>query len=273
MGYSDRKPLPKFAAPPVVETVIGVEFAQLQNWGIPYFGLFWNQVKNRFPKYVVKPPLESQIETFDKPKPQQTRLQVLTEPEVRCWFIDSDDRTLIQVQNNRFTYNWRKAAADDTYPHYSEVIRTSFESAWKQFSAFVEEEHLGELNIVQCEVSYINHLDVEKGWHTAADISGVFPCWSDQSMGLFLPPPEAISFDVSYRLPDDRGRLRISLRPAIRNKDGVEILQLTVTARGKPNDSTMASILEWIELGREWVVRGFADFTSADMHRLWERTA
>ncbi|MCY2987034.1 MAG: TIGR04255 family protein [Planctomycetota bacterium] len=269
-----KKPLPKFSVPPVIETVVGVEFRRLESWSVPYFGLFWKQIKDRFPKFAVKPPLASQIEIFEKPKaPPVPRLQFFTEPEIRCWFIDAADRALIQVQSNRFTYNWRKTEADDSYPHYDEWVRPSFEDAWKQFLDFVREQQLGDVEVLQCEVSYINHIEVDKGWHTAADLSTVFPCWSGKSRGEFLPAPEDVSFEVNYRLPDDRGRLRVSLSPAIRHKDGVEILQLTLTARGKPTDGTTAATLEWIDLGREWVVRGFADFTSANMHSLWKRTS
>lgn len=272
MADRANKPLPKFTAPPVIETVVGVEFHRLDNWGVPFFGLFWNHIRERFPKFAVKPPLDSQIEVFEKPKPPSApRVQLLTEPEVRCWFIDGDERALIQLQSNRFTYNWRKAEEADSYPHYDASIRPAFDDAWRQFLAFASEQQLGEVRVVQCEVSYINHIEVGKGWHTAEDLDKVFPCWSGKSTGDFLPTPETVSFDVSYRLPDERGRLRMSVKPAIRNKDGVEVLQLTVTARGKPTDSTATAVLEWIDLGRDWVVRGFADFTSSTMHSLWKR--
>jgi hypothetical protein len=62
------------------------------------------------------------------------------------------------------------------------------------------------------------------------------------------------------------------LKPAIRNEDGVEILQLTLTARGKPDGSDLESVLNWLDVGRQWVVRGFTDFTSEQMHTLWERS-
>ena len=69
MENSSEKPIPRFSAPPVIETILGVEFARLEKWGVPYFGIFWNHIKEQFPNYAVKPPLDSQIEHFDKPKP------------------------------------------------------------------------------------------------------------------------------------------------------------------------------------------------------------
>lgn len=273
MASSGDKPIPKFSAPPVIETILGVEFARLENWGVPYFGLFWNQIKDQFPNYAVKAPLASQIEDFDKPKPPAgPQIQLLSVPEIRCWFIDADDRTLIQVQPDHFTYNWRKMGTADAYPHYDESIRPAFQHLWQQFAQFVEQHQLGQMNVVQCEVTYINHLEVGKGWEAPTDFATVFPCWHGKTSGQFLPAPEKVGFDVIYRIPDGRGRLRISMKPAIRHQDGVEVLQLTLTARGKPAGSDSDSVLGWLDMGRQWVVRGFTDFTSEQMHTVWKRS-
>jgi len=274
MANASEKPLPKYAAPPVVETVLGVEFAQLEKWGIPYFGVLWGRIKDQFPKFEVKFPLASQIEDFGKPKlPTQTpAVQFMTEPDVRCWFIGGDDRTLIQVQRNRFTHNWRKTGPADAYPHYDGSVRPAFQRAWRVFLDFVNEYQLGDVSVLQCEVTYINHLDVGQVLNSACGLQEVFPCWSGKTSGSFLPAPENVGFDVTYQMPNHEGRLRVSMKPAIRNQDGQEILQLTLTARGKPKGSDADSVLAWLDKGREWVVRGFTDFTSEKMHRLWRRS-
>jgi uncharacterized protein (TIGR04255 family) len=270
---TSKAPLPRFSSPPVIETVLGVEFAPLEKWTVPYFGLLWNDIRDRFPRIEVKPPLDSQIEHFDQPrKPIGARFEWLTEPEVRCWFIDSEDRTLMQVQKNRLTYNWRKRDAGDEYPHYDETIRPAFQKLWEQFAAFVARERLGELDILQCEVTYVNHLEIGIGWNAAADMNKVVACWSGATNGEFLPPPENVAFDTSYRMPDNKGRLRVSLKPAVRSQDGIEILQFTLTARGSPAASNALSVLDWLDMGRDWVVRGFADLTSKQMHALWKRS-
>jgi uncharacterized protein (TIGR04255 family) len=267
------RPLPRFSDPPVIETVVGVEFAPLAKWDIPHFGLFWHEVEQQFPRFRVQPPLESQIERFGRPTGQsEARVLLSTKPELRCWFLAADDRTLIQVQNNRFIFNWKKEAAEDKYPHYDQTIRPAFCREWSRFRRFVESRELGELLIVQCEITYINHLDAGKGWSSASDLPEVFPCWSGQTSGNYLPNPEDVTIEARYALPNQIGRLRVSARPAIRNSDGAEIIQLNLTARGEPRGSDDDAILSWIDSGREWVVRGFTDFTSAKMHRIWNRS-
>jgi uncharacterized protein (TIGR04255 family) len=273
MTQQSKSPLPKFSMPPVTETVLGIEFHRLAKWHSPYSGLLWSRFRDKFPKLDVKPALASQLEVIGATNPQpEPQFILLAEPDIRCWFVDKDGRSLIQVQSNRFTYNWRKTSAGDLYPQYEDGIRPEFKSALQEFLKFLKDEDLGVVQVLQCEVSYFNHLEIGKGWQSAEDIKRVFACWSGGSNNEFLRTPENVSFDMNYRMAEDRGRLRVSLKPGVRNSDGVEVLQLALTARGKPEDSSIDSILSWMDLGREWVVRGFADLTTPSMHALWQRS-
>ena len=272
MAKANKTPLPKYDAPPVIETILGVEFAPLEGFGIPHFGVLWSRIKDSFPRFAVRPPLISQIEEFGPGlAPPIPALQIRSEPEVRCWFIDANDRTLIKVQGNRFTHNWRKTGSADAYPHYDETVRPAFQRVWGLFLEFVNENQLGAMNVLQCEVTYINHLEVEPGGRSASELQEAFHCWAGKASGTFLPGPENVAFDVTYQMPNCEGRLHVSLKPAIRNQDGQEILQLTLTARGKPQGTDPDSVFVWLDKGREWVVRGFTDFTSTKMHSLWQR--
>ena len=272
MTDSSVSPLPKFDDPPVIETVLGVEFSGLDNWGVPHFGLLWNHMRDRFPKWDVKAPLDSRIEEFDRSVQRPgASVQILTEPEMRCWFVDEDDRTLIQIQKDRFIYNWRKTEKGDKYPHYEDSVRPAFELVWNEFNDFVNQEQLGNLNILQCEVTYINHLEIGNGWETTSDFGKVFTSLADPEEGEFLPLPETLYFNSAYQMPDKQGRLHVSVRPAVRNEDGIEVLQLTLTARVKPGESDFESLIHCLDLGREWVVRGFADLTTKRMHEIWKR--
>jgi len=264
--------MPNFDAPPVVETVLGVEFSGLDRWGVQHFGLLWNQMRDRFPKFDVVAPLGSDIEEFGAPvynRPQPS-VQLVTEPEMRCWFIDEFDQTLVQIQKNRFIYNWRKTETGDKYPHYKNSIRPAFEKVWNEFNSFIAHEQLGSLNILQCEVTYINHLEIGTGWESTNDIGEVFTTLREPKQGEFLPLPEALSFNSVYIMPEKLGRLRVSVKPALRNSDGKEILQLTLTARVKATDE-VGDLMKCLDLGREWVVRGFADLTTQRMHNIWKR--
>jgi hypothetical protein len=62
------------------------------------------------------------------------------------------------------------------------------------------------------------------------------------------------------------------MQPAIRRKDAKEILRVSITARGRPVSSELHDIEDWFDLGHEWIVRGFADITTGEMHKHWRKT-
>ncbi|MDZ4820639.1 MAG: hypothetical protein SGJ20_16870, partial [Planctomycetota bacterium] len=156
--------------------------------------------------------------------------------------------------------------------HYNESIRPAVMREWERFRQFLQRHELGMPAITQCEVTYVNHLEIGKGWKSLADLPDVFSGWSGRTSGRFLPVPESVTLNVRYMLPDKKGRLRISASPAIRREDAIELIHLELTARGYPGASDDKSVFEWIDMGREWIVRGFTDFTSEKMHAVWSRT-
>jgi len=266
------QPLPDFDNPPVVETVLGVEFVPLSKWGVPHFGIFWHEIKTEYPRFEVQPPLVSQMERFGKPTtllPQVT-LELVAQFPVRCWFIHQSDTRLLQVQNDRFIHNWRKVGTTDTYPHY-EHIRPIFAQEWTRFCEFLAAQGIGAPEVRQCEVIYINHIDPGKGWQTLADLPDVLGTRIGAETDHFLPAPETVGLTASYPMPTEQGRLHVQMQPVIRHADAAQTLQFTLTARGRPTSSQTVDLLRWFDLGREWVVRGFADFTTARMHALWRR--
>ncbi len=257
---------PEFDSPPVIETFLGVEFDPLSAWDIPYFGLFWQQIREDYQQCTVQPPLASRLESFDDQFRSVSEITILMKPEVRCWYANDAGSWLMQVQNNHLLHNWRKGTGQ--YPRY-EAVRDRFLSALDKFTEFVASEQLGELSVRQCEVTYINHIELDKDRNKDA-IARLFPCWAGNSESRFLSDPEAVVLKTSYRLPDDKGRLHISMQPAIRHADLKRIIQLELSARVSIS-SDRNEIIEGLDLGHEWVVNGFADFTSSEMHDLWKR--
>lgn len=265
--------LPKFDKPPVIEMVIGVEFADLVGLSIPHFGLFWGQIQDKYPLCAVKEPAPSRIEIFEGQHKQEVKLNfpILGPPQIRCWYSNNQQTWLLQLQQDRFIQNWRKTASDQTYSHYSRV-RGRFEKEFQRFQEFVKKQNLGALLIRQCEVSYVNHIEPGEKTGTPSDLAEIFPYLSAWKQGDFLPAPDGIGLNTSYVIPENRGRLYIGAQTAFRHLDAKEILQMTVSAKVIPISQDYSEILNALDLGHEWAVRGFTDFTSDKMHRLWERS-
>jgi uncharacterized protein (TIGR04255 family) len=186
------------------------------------------------------------------------------------WFINNSDDQLIQFQKDRFYFNWRKREQD--YPRYSFVI-SQFEAAFLTIKSFFAEQRLGELEPIENELTYINHIVQGEGWSSPDNLKGVFTdlLWMD-SQSRFLPPPQRISWSVEFALPANKGTLAVNLKHATRVTDRVNLLVLELIARGKPESTDFAKIREWFDVAHEWVVRGFTDLTTAEIQNVnWMR--
>jgi len=258
----------------VIETLLGVQFAPIESFSIPHFGLYWTRIRDSYPNQEVKPPLGPIVEEFgDRVQlGLQLGIELSDQPDVRCWFIDESSAQLIQVQRDRFIRNWRKVRDGDLYPRYAN-LKPRFRDDWEDFCSFLEDAGLRRPEITQCEVTYINHITSGRGWEGFGRADKVLTVLSSDPGRVFLPEPEIVHLNLSFLMPDKRGRLRVTLQPAIRRQDAKEVLQLTLTARGRPVSPRTEDVLEWLDIGHEWIVRGFADLTTRDMHNVWGRTA
>ena len=90
-----------------------------------------------------------------------------------------------------------------------------------------------------------------------------------------LGKPEDLRFLLRYIMHDEKrkpvGRLDCFRRTRIEEPDGQVIMQLTLTARGRPSSPDEEGIISFLNRGRISVVRGFAHLTGPKMHKLWER--
>lgn len=266
------RPMPRFDSPPVLETALSAAFSPLEGWGVPHFGILWSRIRDQFPEFKVHPPLEAEVEKFGsapvaEPAMQFQLLDGLPEP--RCWFLHQDKSQLIQVQRDRFVYNWRRSEEDAKYPGYDEFIKPHLNLYWTAFVDVLRQERIPAPEVHQCEVTYVNFIPENEGWKQISDWWKVFPFLAEPVGLEFLPPAESQRFNINYVIPESKGRLRISAVYGVVN--GQKGITLNVTARGKPNSTTQEEMFEWLDLGREWVVRGFADFTSKEMHKIWKR--
>lgn len=268
-----KGPLLAFENPPVIETVLGVQFPPLEFLSILHLGLYWSQIRDTYPQQQIQPPLDPTFEEFGRQpaKGPVPGLQLVPEPDVRCWFIDPSSTELIQVQKDRFIRNWRRVKDSDAYPHY-ESLKPKFRADWEGFCSFLSQEKLGTPEVNQCEVTYINHIEIGKGYESYGEAHKVVTVLSRTSSRPFLPDPEMVHLDVRYLMPDKKGRLYVTLQPAIRRRDGREVLQLVLSARGRPASSRLENVLNWFDMGHEWIVRGFADITTREMQDIWRRT-
>jgi uncharacterized protein (TIGR04255 family) len=269
MAMPDAIPqLPEFDNPPVQEIILSVEFDRVAGWKAPHCGAFWATIREEYPKTDAQQPLPSPP---TEPAVQKA-LQISSDPNlVRACFINSSDTMQIQVQNDRFLTTWVRRAVDDAYPRYEKHIRPNFERQWINFLAFVAKEGLPAPHATRCEISYVNHLGYD--WTAFQGLEAIFSPWSPKTTDGFLPKPELVTVSARYTWPE-QGQLDVALGPAIRVADQSKLIQLVLAARlPVPAGADTRAVMAKFDVGREWVVRGFADVTTGKMHSHWKRKA
>ena len=267
--------LPDFRDPPLVETILSLQFQPLPEFSLVHVGLLWHQFRNAFPLIEEHAPLNAVRETFGVPSPGQVEVTIEGKPPLpRVWLVNESETELIQIQADRFIHNWRKAGKISTpYPRY-ERVRAKFRDEVREFQQFLTDQKLGQVAINQCEVTYVNHIEPCQAWQRHGQIDGVLRTWTLQGSS-FLPEAEGGSIHQRFVIRSDSGsplgRLHASLTPAWQAEGQSPILVLTLTARGAPLDEEIDGAFDFFDLGREWIVKGFTDLTTTDMHRVWGR--
>jgi uncharacterized protein (TIGR04255 family) len=269
---------PEFGQPPVVEVALSVQFKRLEHMRSAHLGLLWDKFRHQFPRTEDYGPLPPAYERFDQ-SPTQPQLGVEIRaydvpPLPRAWFLNEGGTELIQIQPDRFMRNWRKVGESDQYVRYAH-IQEKFAAGLGDFERFIGQERLGEFTPNQCEVTYVNHIISGEGWASHGELGKILCAWSGRNSDAFLPTPEGIGISVYWVIPYEGqavGRLHMALQPAYRVVDGKPMYILNLTARGSPIGADVAGALKFLDIGHEWIVRGFASMTTKEMHRVWRRT-
>lgn len=266
--------LPRFGKPPVIETVLGIHFRSLDRFTSVQQGLLWDRrFRRQFPRLEERPPVEELHERFGEERlaPPVIRWQVSERvPSPRLWAASENGQHVIQIQKNGFFANWLKTSDDETYRPYLER-REAFSQQLNQVEEFFHEEEIGQLEPTSWTLTYINHIDY-KGLHELGPaLARTLTVWTNQWSDDWLPQPDKVNLDFTFPMPDDMGRLNVSLVPVVLLSDKRQMLRLDLTARGQLKVKDVASALAGIDLGHDWVVRGFASLTRPEMHQKWER--
>ena len=258
----------RFENPPVIEVVCGIGFEEIEGYSSPQMGLFWNDIREQFPISEVKAPLPSPTGGL--------KIDLNAPPQAPRYFLRSNDRSeLVQLQENRFLYNWIKTEEKPLYPRYSFTI-SQFNTLWKQFKGFLTREGLKSPVIRELRLQYVNHMIQGEGWETLSQIQNVFPDYSfDERGGRYLTPPSTWAISSNHDLPFEGARIEISIksgrfRPGI--KDEKELLAAELLVIGNVKEPESQEIQDWFDRAREAIDRTFVEITNPDLQvNVWQR--
>jgi len=249
-------PIPSYEAPPLSEVVCGVLFEPLPIQ-TRHLGQFWTEIASEYPITQDFPPVHDLGEL--------SSISLTAMPPLRRVFIaTASTEFAIQIQENRFHYNWRKSTPAATYPRFPAVF-DHFLRSWGLFSDFVKRQSLPDPRPKRYELSYVNELNSVEGL-TAERTVKLFE-W-ERINAKFLQRPIGTNIAWSFSLPEDKGTMNVSNR--FTKPDGRSSIVLTLVCSGS-SDPDKYSLNDWFETAHEWIVRGFTDLTTADAHSAWKR--
>jgi uncharacterized protein (TIGR04255 family) len=251
-----------FERPPVVETSIGFHFTPIQGWTILQYGLLWEKFKSKYPTAEFNPPVgDLQLQLGPSAN--------FSNVPIRVCFVDSANANLIQVQNNLVLHNWRRSSPSSLYQHYART-REALQSDWQVFRGFLDQQSLKFTQIVRCEASYFNHLVQGEDWLEFSELPTLFPAWKGLETKGVLAKPHMIGISAWYAR--DQGMIQIASQPALRQTDGKQIIQLTITVNGLPASQGDKGLFECLDACHSAAVSAFAEFTSEEMQLRWGRS-
>lgn len=269
-------PLPSFVDPPVTEVVVSARFKPIDRWRLADLGPFAVMLADEgFVREEQRPGFDAPSERFGPGNrtPSLGLELIAGTPPLRYWFLNDQGDELLQAQSNWFACNWRKVTPDAVYGRW--------ESRWEEFERWIGRYEAAlsstPLAFDQVEITYVNHITPNAVWTTHSDGHKVFQFLSDvrDNEDTFLPIWEQASADLKFVMnsPNDPeeplGRLGVSLKPGYQAETPVFVL--TLTARGRPVGGGLQGVKGFADLAHEWIVRGFTELTTAEMHTEWRR--
>lgn len=260
--------LPRFECEPLVETVLGLQFAPIEGLTSAHLGLFWKTLGERWVRAEETEPVGQIL--FDEVTSHQLLGPTLVRQNStrRIRLYDSTETRMLQVENGWLVHNWRRRQPGDTYPHFENLL-PEYQIALRALTAFLQQQQHGNLTPRLWEVCYVNIIPRGELWSSPSD-------WADVIPGIAARPTLSKvkglvtgSAELQFPMVEAEGMLQVSIDHVPAGK-GESALRLTQLARGPVNDINRLD--SCLHAGRAAIVQTFADITSEKAQGFWGRT-
>jgi uncharacterized protein (TIGR04255 family) len=263
---------PKFHNPPLIERAISVAFKPLDGLSIGDYGLFWNEIQQEFPTSESMEPLALEIENFDDFRPIHEAVRFLPGSTVpRAAFRNSTNGELVQLQKDRFGFNWIKTSDDHRYPHSEATLKRFFDILGK-FEDFIARRSLGTLEFIQCDITNVNIVLVSDVGESFADIATVikFALLDTDYSNIQI---ENQLVGSKHLMLDDAGkpigRVHTLGQPSLRVPSNESAFRLDICARGAPIGTGTQGVRKFLDVAVSAVNAAFLASTTKAGRRFW----
>lgn len=256
--------LPSFDRPPLIETVLGMQFKPVAGMTTAHLGLFWRSLGDEWSRAVEAEPV-GQMPVGDSALQAEAILRSSLGRRLRL-MNDAGSR-MVQIENGWLVFNWRRREWNDPYPSFDKLF-PEFQKVLDAWHAFLAAEGFPEVRPTLWEITYVNLVVRGTVWNTPEDLSAVLPALLGTAGGSQLGPLTAIEGSWQFPIRESQGNLVVSVG-LVPDDEGHENLRLTQIARGPASDR--ASLEQGLEDGHRAIVHTFADFTSGSAQAYWKR--
>lgn len=249
-----------YERPPLTEVSFGLHFSPLVGFRAAHYGMFWSRLRPDF------------TETVDKPLVGQIAVGGPSEewfPLPRVWFVHKALEHLIQLQPNRFYFNWRRSPSEGVYPRF-ESLEPTFHSYVSKLGQFVAAEGLGSLDINGFELAYVNHIFRGEGWDTIRDIGKVFPDLSWRARSDSNKEPKGLAWHVVFEHSDMR--LDIDVKSGTTTGSPARQVLIFELKATRTESVSLSDLTTWLAKANSEIVSAFEDLTDKRMQlEVWKR--
>lgn len=164
----------RLKAPPIVEVVCGFFFPPIPGLDSMAVGQYWAEKKRDvYPTKQLHPPVVD--------RPGFVSFSDGVGP-LRSWLVSDPDEYVLQIQPDRFYFNWRKRKGE--YPHFNdyegtEGVLTRTLREFEEFGRFCEKELGHTTRTTGLDLAKIDLLTRPTHWKDYADLARVLPMLKD----------------------------------------------------------------------------------------------
>lgn len=240
----------EFSNAPVIEVILGSQFEGVTFESKSIFD-FYNSVKENFPDIQENPPLAALIENIDSPS--ETR--IISGFTSRKFFINNSQNKLIQIQPDRFLFNWRKTNNEEEYPHFDSVF-SEFIGIFNQ----LEDKISIKSKLNQLEMTYVDHILLED-----FNMSNFNP---NKILNIFNLSKNIKNINSSFHFPikEIKGNMICNIKSAFRNIDKKRLIIIESTCRGINDNQT---IDQWFDIAHKNLIELFKEITTKEAKLKW----
>ncbi|MEM7242998.1 MAG: TIGR04255 family protein [Pseudomonadota bacterium] len=261
------KKLPSFENPPINEVVMAIQFTPVEGFNVLHYNDVYSLFEKDFKHHQQKPRLQPTFETFGGNSSDPISIELTSGMELpRMWFVSKKGEKLIQFQDDKFIFNWRKRSMKPTYPRYENLL-VEFQNLLEKLSNYFKSNFKSEIEITQIELSYLNIIPLRN--LTEIDKWIKLP-------KIDLEDVESLNVSMARVLQDASGasfaRFSTSVATATNRNSGDRAIQLGLSVKGRPSEEMDQLLpIDFFNLAREKIVTTFNDITTSKAHKAWSK--